>query len=185
MSSSTVNVDIPSGSPLPLEIGGTGTPIQSDLELAITQPIVTQSTSTANSTANLDLKVEPLDLKIEPLKIDTDSTIDVKPLKIDTDSTIDLKPVAIDTCTTIKLAPLPPIKLEQPYSQHFGFTFMGMELFGFTTTGRYETLLNSPGKGGCCSSHSGEAHHHGQEARPASSAAPEGGGGLRVRVNSN
>jgi hypothetical protein len=167
MSSSTVNVDIPSGSPLPLELGGTGTPIQSDLELAITQPIVSQSTSTAN----LDLKVEPLDLKIEPLKIDTDSTID-------------LKPVAIDTCTTIKLAPLPPIKLEQPYSQHFGFTFMGMELFGFTTTGRYETLLNSPGKGGCCSSHSGEAHHHGQEARPASSAVPAGGG-LRVRVNSN
>ena len=181
MSSSTVNVDIPSGSPLPLELGGTGTPIQSDLELAITQPIVSQSTSTAN----LDLKVEPLDLKIEPLKIDTDSTIDVKPLKIDTDSKIDLKPVAIDTCTTIKLAPLPAIKLEQPYSQHFGFTFMGMELFGFTTTGRYETLLNSPGKGGCYSSHSGEAHHHGQEARPASSAVPAGGGGLRVRVNSN
>lgn len=177
MSSSTVNVDIPSGSPLPLEIGGTGTPVQSDLELAITQPIVSQSTSKAN----LDLKVEPLDLKIEPLKIDTNSTIDLKPVKIDTDSKIDLKPVAIDTCTTIKLAPLPPIRLEQPYSQHFGFTFMGMELFGFTTTGHYETLLNSPGKGGGCGCHSGEGHHHGEEERH--SAGPAGGG-LRVRVNS-
>ena len=179
MSSSTVNVDIPSGSPLPLELGGTGTPIQSDLELAITQPIVSQSTSTAN----LDLKVEPLDLKIEPLKIDTDSSIDVKPLKIDTDSKIDLKPVAIDTCTTIKLAPLPPIKLEQPYSQHFGFTFMGMELFGFTTSGRYDTMLNGPAKGGCCNHHSTEEYHPGREG--ASSTAPAAGGGLRVRVNGN
>jgi len=50
MSSSSVTVDIPSGSPLPIEIGGTGTPVQSntDLELAITQPIVTQSSSTAS-----------------------------------------------------------------------------------------------------------------------------------------
>jgi hypothetical protein len=180
MSSSTVDVDIPSGSPLPLEIGGTGTPVQSDLELAITQPIVTQSTSKAD----LDLKIEPLDLKIEPLKIDTNSTIDVKPLKLDTDSRIDLKPVAIDTCTTIKLAPLPPIKMEQPYSQHFGFTFMGMELFGFTTSGRYETLLNSPnkGSGGCgCGCHSGDAHRHEQDTRPTAGSA---GAGLRVRVNS-
>jgi hypothetical protein len=181
--SGSVNVNIPSGSTLPLEIGGTGTPIQSntDLELAITQPIVSQS----SSTASLDLKVEPLDLKIEPLNVTTDSTIDVKPLKIDTDSKIDLKPVAIDSCTTIKLAPLPPIKMEQPYSQHFGFTFMGMELFGFTTTGRYETLLNSPGRSGPCNCHSPEEHHPGREDQQASSAVSAGGGGLRVRVNGN
>jgi hypothetical protein len=183
MSSSSVTVDIPSGSPLPIEIGGTGTPVQSntDLELAITQPIVTQS----SSTASLDLKIEPIDLKIEPLKLDTDSTIDVKPLKLDTDSKIDLKPVAIDSCSTIKLAPLPPIRMEQPYSQHFGFTFMGMELFGFTTTGRYETLLNSPGKGGCSNCNPAEEHHSGREGRRAPSAGPADGGGLRVRVNGN
>ena len=170
MSSSSVTVDIPSGSPLPIEIGGTGTPVQSntDLELAITQPIVTQS----SSTASLDLKIEPIDLKIEPLKLDTDSKID-------------LKPVAIDSCSTIKLAPLPPIRMEQPYSQHFGFTFMGMELFGFTTTGRYETLLNSPGKGGCSNCNPAEEHHSVREGRRASSAGPADGGGLRVRVNGN
>jgi hypothetical protein len=94
--SSTINVDIPSGNSLP--IGGDGTPIQidSDLNLAVTQPI----------------------------KLDTDSKIDMKPLKLDTDSKIDLKPVAVDSCTTIKLAPLPPIHVEQPYSTHFGFTYM-------------------------------------------------------------
>jgi hypothetical protein len=182
---STINVDIPSGNPLEiggtgtplqsntdLEIGGSGTPVQTDLNLAVTQPIVSQSSSTAN-----------LDLKIEPLKVDTDSTIDVKPLKVDTDSKIDLKPVAVDTCTTIKLAPFPPMKLEQPYSQHFGFTFMGMELFGFTTSGRYDTMLNGPAKGGCCNHHSTEEHHPGREG--ASSATPAAGGGLRVRVNGN
>ena len=184
MPSSTVNVDIPSGSTLPLEVGGTGTPIQSntDLELAITQPIVSQS----SSTASLDLKIEPLDLKIEPIDLKIEPIdLKIEPLKVDTGSTIDLKPIAVDSCTTIKLAPLPPIKMEQPYSQHFGFTFMGMELFGFTTTGRYETLLNSPGKSGPCNCHSPEEHHPVREGQQAPSAVSAGGGGLRVRVNGN
>ena len=107
------------------------------LDLAVTQPIVTESTSlstaTSTSTANLDLKIEPLDLKIEPLDLK------VEPLKIDTDSKIDVKPLAIDTCTTIKLAPLPPIRVEQPYSTRFGFTYMGMELFGFTMSSKSAT----------------------------------------------
>jgi hypothetical protein len=177
MSSSTVNVDVPSGNPLPLEIGGNGTAIQShtELEMAITQPIESKS----NSTASLDLKIEPLDLKIEPIDLK------IEPLKVDTGSTIDLKPIAVDSCSTIKLAPLPPIRLEQPYSQHFGFTYMGMELFGFTTAGRYETLLNNPGKSGPCNCHSPEEHHPVREGQQASSAVSAGGGGLRVRVNGN
>jgi hypothetical protein len=36
--------------------------------------------------------------------------------------------------------------MEQPYSTHFGFTFLGMELFGFTMSGKSEMFLDSPPK---------------------------------------
>jgi hypothetical protein len=103
-------------------------PVTINSNLAVTQPIVTQSTSKSDSTASVDLKVEPL-------KVSSDST-----------SEIDVKPLAIDSCQTLKLAPLPPIKMEQPYSQHFGITFMGMELWGFNMSGKSETFLHSPPK---------------------------------------
>jgi hypothetical protein len=124
-----------------LLVGGDGTtPIYSDSETTTTSTIYTPDTLATNSTNTTDLTVEPLsvtsnsgiDLTVEPLSVTSDSK-----------SEIDLKPVAVDSCTTIKLAPLPPSRIEQPYSQHFGFTFMGVELFGFNTSGRYETLLNS------------------------------------------
>lgn len=99
-------------------------PIDATSTIKVPDPIVTKSSSDS------DAKV---DLKVEPLSVTSDSK-----------SEIDLKPVAVDSCTTIKLAPLPPSRIEQPYSQHFGFTFMGVELFGFNTSGRYETLLNTP-----------------------------------------
>lgn len=99
-------------------------PIDATSTIKVPDPIVTKSSSDSDA---------KIDLKVEPLSVTSDSK-----------SEIDLKPVAVDSCTTIKLAPLPPSRIEQPYSQHFGFTFMGVELFGFTTSGRYETLLNTP-----------------------------------------
>src|SRR5438093_12061088 len=86
-------------------------PVTVNSNIAVTKPIVTDSTSKSDANVNL---------KVDPLKISSDST-----------SAIDIKPLAIDSCQTLKLAPLPPIKVEQPYSQHFGITFMGIELFGF------------------------------------------------------
>ena len=140
MSSSTVNVDIPSGQPLPITIGGDGTPLSTDVEIKL-DPI--------------ELKVDPLqaDLKVEPLQISTDSKLSTDS-KISTDSKvlsdsksqIDLKPVALDSCTTLKLAPLPPVCVEQPYSQHFGITFMGIELWGFNLSGKSQTFMNSRSK---------------------------------------
>lgn len=133
-------------------------PINTNTTLAVTQPVVTQST---------------LGLKVDPLNVTSNSTAA---------SSIDLKPVAVDSCQTIKIAPLPPIRMEQPYSQHFGFTFLGMELFGFTTSGRYETLLNDPVRPsspcGC--------HPHAGHRAPAPQASPgveRNDGGLRVRIN--
>lgn len=129
--------------PWTIELSGDGTPLTIDTEstsnIAITQPIVTNSTSNSDSTA---------DIKIEPLKVDTTSDIKIEPLKVDTDSRseIDLKPLAIDSCQTIKLAPLPSIQMEQPYSQHFGITFMGTELWGINISGKSEMLLHSSPK---------------------------------------
>jgi hypothetical protein len=174
MGSSTVNLNVPSGQPLPIRIGGDGSTINTDIEVKL-DPI--------------DLKIEPLsaDIKIEPLQISTDSkaTTDSKvstdsKVFSDSKSEIDLKPVAMDSCTTLKLAPLPPVCLEQPYSQHFGITFMGMELWGFNISGKSETFLHSPPK----SRHQEipEPYSCGerdQRSNPSSSRPPSG---LRVRV---
>jgi hypothetical protein len=142
-------------------------PVTVNSNIAVTQPIVTQSTSKSDSTADLDLKIEPLDVKVEPLSVSTDSEIDVKPL-------------VVDSCSTLKLAPLPPIRMEQPYSQHFGITYMGMELWGFNMSGKSETFLHSPAK----SQHHDHPRHddraHGHEAEPKSAPAPRSG--LRVQV---
>lgn len=142
-------------------------PINVNSTLAVTQPIVTQSTSNSDS---------KLDLKVEPLSVTSTS---------DSNSVVDLKPVAVDSCQTIKIAPLPPIRMEQPYSQHFGFTFMGMELFGFTTSGRYETLLNDPVKPAHthCNCHSQQPQVSQQKPQPATPGSQDGG--LRVRISGN
>jgi hypothetical protein len=147
-------------------------PITVNSNLAVTTPIVTESTSKSDSTAKLDLKIEPLDVKLEPIKAD-----------IDTNSTIDLKPVAVDSCQTIKLAPLPPICVDQPYSQHFGVTFMGMEVWGFNISGTSEMKIHSPAKP---KHHTMEAqgpgHHssHKESTEEHSSVKPRSG--IRVRI---
>jgi hypothetical protein len=146
-------------------------PITTTSNIAITQPIVTQTTSNSDSKASLDLKIEQLDIRLEPVDLK------IEPLKVSTDSSIDLKPLAVDSCQTIRLAPLPPIHLRQPQSMHFGFTYMGMELFGFNVSSNSETFLNSPPKHFSPEPPMREEHHHDHREgeRPRS-------GGLRVRV---
>lgn len=147
-------------------------PVTINSNLAVTQPVVTQSTSKNDSTVSVDLKIEPLDLKVEPLKVSSDST-----------SAIDIKPLAIDSCQTLKLAPLPPIKMEQPYSQHFGVTFMGMELWGFNVSGKSDMFLHSPPKPQHYRLQIGEpCESCGQPAHKPRPAPAQTRSGLRVRV---
>ncbi|MBS0431109.1 MAG: hypothetical protein JSS21_01700 [Proteobacteria bacterium] len=158
--------------PWTFQIGLNGA-IDADLDnIHIAEIAPINTTSKVDSDSKLDLKVEPLDLKIEPLKVDSTSV---------TTSSIDLKPVAVDSCQTIKIAPLPPMHMEQPYSQHFGITFMGIEMFGFTSSGRYETLLNNPARPA-----SPCGHHPHDEHKPAAArsepAVIRDGGGLRIRI---
>jgi len=182
MSKGGGGVNIPSN--YTIAVGSTNTPLQVDVDidkiapvtvnsnLAITQPIVSQSTSNSTSTATTNSTAN-VDLKVEPLTVNSDSK-----------SLVDLKPVVVDSCQTIKLAPLPPIHMEQPYSQHFGFTYMGMELFGFTMSGKSEVRLHSPRNAHPCGprEEEGDAEHTRTEAT-SSQRNTRSAGGLRVRVS--
>jgi hypothetical protein len=132
--SKSSSVDIPDE--YTIKVGGTGSAIHVDADL---DNIKTESKVGLEVTKPIETKSEA-SIELKPLEI--------KPLKVTTDSTseIDVKPLAIDSCQTLKLAPLPPIHMAQPYSQHFGITFMGMELFGFNISGKSETHLHSPPK---------------------------------------
>lgn len=155
-----------------LAIGGNGSPIHVDSDLdniSVRVPEIGPITTT--STVNGDTK---LGLKIEPLDITSNST---------TASSVDLKPVVVDSCQTIKIAPLPPIRMEQPYSQHFGFVFMGVELFGFNTSGSYETLLNNPARSAsCCGQQPDGEGGRSSGVQQTDPAVTRSDGGLRVRI---
>jgi len=161
-------------------VGGTGTTLAVDADLdnihikeiapvtvnsniAVTKPIVTQSSARSDSKASIDLKVEPL-------KVGSDSK-----------SEIDIKPLVVDSCQTLRLAPFPATCVEQPYTHHFGFTFMGIELWGFNVSGSSETAVRSPERSQFHNVHVGHHDGHPSEDRPPHHA---GGseGGLRVRV---
>jgi len=178
MSKGGGGVNIP-GPDYSFKIGGTGTTLAVDADLdnihikeiapltvnsniAVTKPIVTQSTADSDSKASVDLKVEPL-------KVDSDSK-----------SEIDIKPLVVDSCQTLKLAPFPATCVEQPYTHHFGFTFMGIELWGFNVSGSSETAVRSPERSRFHAVHVG---HHGHSSEKAPPQDVRGnGGGLRVRI---
>lgn len=158
--------------PWTLKLGSDGViKVDADLDnirIAEIAPIHADTNAKVDSDSKLDLKVEPLDV--------TSNSV--------TNSTVDLKPVAIDSCQTIKIAPLPPMRMEQPWTQRFGFVFMGVELFGFTSTGSYETLLNRPPAAAPAGRCRREPDDGGSES---SKATPRPGmtrndGGLRVRI---
>jgi hypothetical protein len=106
-------------------------------ELTVTKPIDLNFKSDSKSDMKSDSKSDAksaLDLAIEPLKIESDQR-----------SAFDVKPLVIDSCQTsvTKLAPLPPTCIDQPYNHHFGITFLGMELWGFSLNGRSGTVIES------------------------------------------
>jgi hypothetical protein len=183
MGKSTSSVNIPND--YTFNIGGDGKVIQSDTELKL-DPITTTSTIHSDSTSQTGLNIAPLDIKIEPLDI----TIEPLKASVDTNSVIDLKPLAIDSCQTLKFAPFPATCVEQPYSQHFGFTLMGVELFGFNMSGKSDVFLHSPSKSTHHTSmHQSSMHQsrrpgeHGgncEESEPKGRPAPKSG--LRVRI---
>src|SRR4051812_12270232 len=101
---------------------------------------------------NSTLELKPIEIKplttTSTLNATTVSQLEIKPLNVtaDTTSQLDIKPMAVDSCMTIKLAPLPPICGEHQHSQHIGFTFLGIELWGMNFSGTSRTSVRSPPK---------------------------------------
>src|SRR5690606_10646135 len=117
-------------------------------------PITVDSDSTVDikglDKIGVTAKVEPLELKQElriPEPIVTRSSTDSKSdvtTKADVTSdsrnalAVDLKPVVLDVCATTSTT-LPHGEISQPFNYHFGFTWLGTELFGFNFGGESRT----------------------------------------------
>ena len=119
-------------------------------------PITVDSDSTVElkglDKIGLTAKVEPLSIEQtiripDPIvtKSSSDSKSDIT-TKSDvlSDSknalSVDLKPVVLDVCSTTSTK-LPQGEIIQPYNLHFGITWFGMEMFGFTLGGESRTVM--------------------------------------------
>jgi hypothetical protein len=65
-----------------------------------------------------------------------------QPIKTESAAKLDVQPLAVDQCMRISFGPLPPTCVRQPYHQHFGFTFFGVEIFGFNLEGEGKVLIS-------------------------------------------
>ena len=91
-------------------------------ELAVTEPIVTQSTSESRT----ELAIT------EPIVTESNSTNRMS---------LDVQPLVIDTCTKIEFGRLPSTCIRQPYNKHFGITLFGIEIMGFTMSGEEQIII--------------------------------------------
>lgn len=91
-------------------------------ELAVTEPIVTQNTSNSR----MELAVP------EPIVTESKNTNHMS---------LDVRPLVIDACTKIEFGRLPSTRIRQPYQKHFGITFFGIEVMGFTMSGEEQIII--------------------------------------------
>ena len=154
--------------------------VKADLNLGLKQPFKTES----------DFELKPLKadlgtdthLAIEPLKLQ----LQTDPVRTDSNLSLDLKPAVIDFCFTTNIGKLPNVCIRQPYQHHFGFTWFGVEMWGFTFAGQQETeiedLVHRPKVvwGGARTTWppSGAAE------RPSPPPPTHDAGGLRIRIGS-
>jgi hypothetical protein len=145
-------------------------------EMAVTQPIVTNSTGKNDLTGKFDTNsAARLTLAVEPLKVESDQK-----------TAIDLKPLVVDACQTLKLAPLPATCIEQPYNHRLAFALFGIEFWAFSISGESETGIHSPDRRHSHSRyHSVQVSHGGRSCDETPAPHSDGGQpghGLRVRI---
>jgi hypothetical protein len=104
-----------------------------DFKLELPQPLETKGTNV--------LEIKPLEIK--PLRADlgTQSGLHVDPLTTDSSISVDLKPAVVDLCLTLNIGKVPSLCIKQPYHHRVGFTFWGMEVWGFSFSGEQETVV--------------------------------------------
>lgn len=104
--------------------------IKADLNLGLTQPFKTESELKADLETDTHLAIDPLKLQLQ-----------AEPFRTDSNVSLDLKPAVIDFCLTTNIGKLPNVCIRQPYQHHFGFTWFGVEMWGFTFSGQQETVI--------------------------------------------
>jgi hypothetical protein len=116
-----------------ISVSGT-TEVDSDVEIHGLDNIKTDNTSRLVFSTPSPLESEFAITK--PIKTDATG-------KLDTNSalSLDVKPLVTDTCVKLELGRLPPTRVRQPYETHFGFTFFGVEIFGFSACGESEVMI--------------------------------------------
>jgi hypothetical protein len=156
-----------------------------NVELAIPDPIVTESTANITTASTMGLTTDNrLELVLpQPLQIETKSDLN-SDSKIQTQSGIalDVRPLTLDMCINLEFGRLPPTCIRQPYNHHFGLTLFGIEMLGFNLVGESRIVIEDvPDQphvvwGG---EHT-VSHPHRQKKRPH---AQEDDGGLRIRLD--
>jgi hypothetical protein len=173
--------------------GGGGT--TSTVNVNIPEPIDVDSTITVEGLNDIGLTLQGGDLPVKseskqdldlnlgggekPVRTEstTESTQDIKTrseVVTDNDNkvSLDVKPLAVDLCTTttVNAGALPQGVVRQPYHTHFGVTWLGIELLGFSLSGESKTVYDGPERGPSLE-------------WPAQKSAPsKSRGGLRVRI---
>jgi hypothetical protein len=98
-----------------VDVGGTGTPLQSVAEV--------RTPDTFRTASDLGIAV-------------------TRPIVIETDSRVDVEPVQVDLCLDVGLTKLPRACVQQPYDGRVGLTVFGAEVVGLRWAGRAEVILD-------------------------------------------
>lgn len=150
-------------------------PLDVRQSLRIPEPIVTRATSESKSDAT------------------SRSEIDAR-AEVSSDSrnalSVDLKPVVLDVCSTTSTK-LPHGEIAQPFNYHFGLTWFGVELFGFTFGGESRTVFSDlpkrpavewPAQQNAAPHAAGTAAHLASSAEPRAASSAPRASGLRIRI---
>lgn len=157
--------------------------------------VTLQGLDNVNSTITLStpqpLKSETKSELVIPLPIQTDSKTELiisEPIRTESKAEFDVKPLVFDQCLTIRLEPLPDTCIRQPYQQHIGITFFGIEVLGLNLVGENRIIVEEPTKkphvvwGGERIPHQ-EARRSGVQQTALTNPQPSGTGrGLRIRL---
>ncbi len=116
-----------------------------DIQIAVTQPITTNSTLTLDVPDPITTNSTYTLLVPDPIQTESSLTFTIpEPIRTDSRAEIDLQPIAVDQCLRLSLGPLPATRICLPNRQHLGLTVFGVEVFGLTLEGEAKVLVGEP-----------------------------------------
>lgn len=106
-------------------------PIQTRMEMALTEPIDTRLTVSVPDTIRTDQQQRNEVAITEPVVAEVSADVD-----------LDLKPVVVDLCLTLGVKDPPRFCLSRPYDRHFGFRLFGQEVIGVDWCGQTQFIVD-------------------------------------------